>query len=109
MSFILKKIVTNEKINFWNFTNFFTVGVGVILFIPRTVSKHKIQLLPSKVCAIWYLSKERVANPHPLKKFSQNIIKLKKNFWKFFIFFGGGEGWGGSRGNFIHFKNSFTT
>ena len=28
MSFILKKIVANEKINFWNFTNFFTVGVG---------------------------------------------------------------------------------
>ena len=49
-------------------------GVGVILFIPRTVSKHKIQLLPSKVCAIWYLFKERVAKPHPLKKFSQNII-----------------------------------
>ena len=44
-------------------------GVGVILFIPRTVSKHKIQLLPSKVCAIWYLFKERVANPHPLKNF----------------------------------------
>ena len=28
MSFILKKIATNEKINFWNFTIFFTVGVG---------------------------------------------------------------------------------
>ena len=28
MSFILKNIVTNEKINFWNFTNFFKVGVG---------------------------------------------------------------------------------
>ena len=39
-------------------------GVGVILFIPKTVSKHKVQLLPSKVCAILYLSKERVANPH---------------------------------------------
>ena len=39
--------------------------VGVILFIPRTVSKHKRQLLPCKVCAILYLSKERVANPHP--------------------------------------------
>ena len=40
--------------------------------------KHKIQLFPSKVCATLYLFKERVANPHPLKKFSQNIIKLKK-------------------------------
>ena len=28
MSFIFKKIVTNEQINFWNLTNFFTVGVG---------------------------------------------------------------------------------
>ena len=32
-------------------------GVEVILFIPRTVSKHKIHLLPSKVCAIWYMKK----------------------------------------------------
>ena len=40
-------------------------GVGVILFIPRTVSKHKIQLLPSKVCAILYLLNEWVANPPP--------------------------------------------
>ena len=32
--FYLKKIVTNEKINFWNFTNFYTVGVreGVVFF-----------------------------------------------------------------------------
>ena len=41
------------------------VRVGVILFTPRTVSKHKIQLLPSKVCAILYLSNDRVADPHP--------------------------------------------
>ena len=53
-------------------------GVGIILFIPRTVSKHKIQLLPSKVCAILYLLKEKVANPHPLNKFPQNKIRLKK-------------------------------
>ena len=39
-------------------------GVRVILFVPRTVSKHKIQLLPYKVCAILYQSKDRVANPH---------------------------------------------
>ena len=49
------------------FGNFFIFreweGVGVILFIP----KHKVQLLPSKVCAILYLLKEGVANPHPLK------------------------------------------
>ena len=42
------------------------VGVGVILFIPRTVSKHKIQLFPSKVCATLYLSKKRVAHSIPL-------------------------------------------
>ena len=39
--------------------------VGVILFIPRTVSKHKIQLLLWKVFTILYVSKDRVANPHP--------------------------------------------
>ena len=60
-------------------------GIGVILFIPRTVSKYKIQLLPSEVCAILYILKEGVVNPHPLNKFSQNIIKLKKKFWEFFI------------------------
>ena len=59
--------------------------MGVILFIPRTVSKYKIQLLPSEVCAILYILKEVVVNPHPLNKFSQNIIKLKKKFWKFFF------------------------
>ena len=31
------------------------VGGRVIFFIPKTVSKHKIQLLPSKECAILYL------------------------------------------------------
>ena len=65
-------------------------GAGVILFIPRTVSKHKIQLFPSEVCSILYLLKEKVANPHPLKKCSQNKIKFKKNFGKFLIFGGGG-------------------
>ena len=37
------------------FGNFFIFRggeeVGVSLFIPRTVSKYKIQLLPCKVCA----------------------------------------------------------
>ena len=48
--------------------------------------------------------------PTPLKNFSQNIIKLKKNFGNFLIFLeGGGEGWKGGRGNFIHSKNSFKT
>ena len=65
-------------------------GAGVILFIPGTVSKHKIQLFPSEVCSILYLLKEKVANPHPLKKCSQNKIKFKKNFEKFLIFGGGG-------------------
>ena len=86
--------------------------VGVILFIPRTVSKHKIQLLPSKVCAILHLLKGWVANPHPLKQISQNIIKIKKSFWNFFNFWGmrgGVEGVERGRGNFIHFKNSFKT
>ena len=63
----------------------------VILFTSRTVSKHKVQLLTSKVCAILYLLKEEVANPHPLKKMSQNIIKKKKNFGLFLIFW---ERWG---------------
>ena len=53
MSFILKKIVTNEKINFWNFTNFFTVGVGVgeevVFFI---ILQYFKQLLPGKPRAI---------------------------------------------------------
>ena len=40
-------------------------GVGVILFIPRTVSKHKVQLLRSKVCAVSHLLKKKVANPTP--------------------------------------------
>ena len=75
--------------------NFLILGGGkgaeVILFIPRTVSKHKIQLFPSEVCSILYLLKEKVANPHPLKKCSQNKIKLKKNFGKFLIL----GGWGG--------------
>ena len=38
MSFILKNIVTNKKINFWNFINFFKVGVGegvVFYYIKR--------------------------------------------------------------------------
>ena len=53
-----------------NFFQFFLgggEGIGVILFIPRTVSKHKVQLLPSKVCTILHLLKEEVAYPHPLK------------------------------------------
>ena len=51
MSFIYKKIVTNEKINFWNLTNFFTVGVGegVVFFI---ILKYFKQLLRSKPRAI---------------------------------------------------------
>ena len=82
-------------------------GAGVILFIPRTVSKHKIQLFPSEVCSILYLLKEKVANPHSLKKCSQNKIKFEKNFEKFFIFGDGGVGRG--RGNFIYSKNGFKT
>ena len=66
-------------------------GWGGCNFIHSKNSfKYKIQLLPSKVCAILYLFKERVANPHPLNKFPQNKIKFKKNFGKFSIFGGGG-------------------
>ena len=32
-SFLLKYIVTNKKINFWNFTNFFKVGEGVVFLL----------------------------------------------------------------------------
>ena len=49
-------------------------GVGVVLFIPRTVLKHKIQLLPNKVCAILQLIKEKVANPHPECDLIQNYL-----------------------------------
>ena len=41
MSFILKNIVTNEQINFWNFINFFK------------------QLLPSKPRAILHFIKDK--------------------------------------------------
>ena len=85
-------------------------GVKVVLFIPRRVSKHKVQLLPSKVCAIFHLLKEGVANPHPFNKFSQSIFKIKKSFWNFFNFWGmigGVEGVERGRGYFIHSKNSF--
>ena len=62
-SFFSKYIVKKNL----EFFNFLKVRVEVILFIPRTVSKHKVQLLPSKVCAIWYLLNKGVANPNPLK------------------------------------------
>ena len=62
-SFFSKYIVKKNL----EFFNFLKVRVGVILFIPRTVSKHKVQLLPSKVCAILHLLNKEVANPHPLK------------------------------------------
>ena len=78
----LKKFPQNIikiKKSFWKFFNFWGmvgngVGVRVILFIPRTVSKHKIQLLPSKVCPFLYLLKERVANPHPQCDLTQNFL-----------------------------------
>ena len=61
-----KNIIKEKKF----FGNFFIFrgwgGDRVILFISRTVSKYKVQLLPSKVCAILYLLKEGVANPHLL-------------------------------------------
>ena len=103
-----RTIVLNVKvISFWKFFNFSVmrrrVGVGVLLFIPRTVSKHKIQLLSSKLRAILYLSKYRIANPRPLKNFFKNIIR--KVFENFLIF----GGWGGCRDNFVHSKNSFKT
>ena len=49
-------------------------GVVVIFLIPKTVSKHKIQLLPCKFCAFLYLSKERVANPPPERDLIQNYL-----------------------------------
>ena len=61
-------------------------GVGVTLFIPIIVSKHKVQLLPSKVCAILHLLKVGVVNPHSFKEIFSNIIKIKKVFGNFLIF-----------------------
>ena len=43
------------------------IGVGLILFIPRTVLKQNIQFLLREICAIFYLLKDTVAKPHPLK------------------------------------------
>ena len=72
-SFLLKNIVTNKKKVFGSFKIFGEgrgwEGVGVILFNPITVSKHKIQLLTNKPCAILYLLKDRVTNLTPLNKF----------------------------------------
>ena len=51
--------------------------IGVILFIPRAVSKYEVQLLPSKVCAILY---------PPLINFLKISLNLKKIFGNFFIF-----------------------
>ena len=64
------------------------VGKGVVFIILRYLK----QLLPSKPCAILYLLKGKVANPTTLNKFLKNIIKIKKNFDKFFL--GVGEGVG---------------
>ena len=106
MSFILKNIVTNKKINFWNFINFFKVGVGegVVFYYTKRFQTTS----PQHSMRYFVPIKKTVANPHPLKFFFQNIIKLKKNFWKFFNFWGkrDEEGVGG---NFIHSKNSFKT
>ena len=44
-----QNVITNKN-KFSEIFIFF--GVEVILFILRTVTKHKIQLLPNKVCAI---------------------------------------------------------
>ena len=73
MSFILKNIVTNKKINFWNFINFFKVGVGegVVFYYIKDFK----QLLPSKPRTILKFIKDRVANLTPLKKIFKNIIK----------------------------------
>ena len=67
--------------------------VGVILFIPRTVSKHKIQLLPCKVFAILFLSKDRVANLIPECGLIQNYL-TNHNEWKIWTFWERGWFWG---------------
>ena len=71
MSFILKNIVTNEKINFWNFINFFKVGVREDVFY--IIFKYFKQLFPGKPRAIFI--KNRVANPTSLNKIFKNIIE----------------------------------
>ena len=66
MLFLQTKFVKGNKILYKNYFVFF--------FIPRTLSKHKIQLLPSKVCAFLYLSKDRVANPHPKMRLNSKLL-----------------------------------
>ena len=60
--FYFKKYRHNKKINFWNFTNFFKVGVGegVVFFIILKYFKQFI--------------KDKVPNPTLLNKFFKNII-----------------------------------
>ena len=71
----LKKIFSQNivfKKSIWKFLIYWGGGGGKrevegILFIPKTVSKYKIQLLFSEVCTFLYLSKDREANLHPIK------------------------------------------
>ena len=49
----------------------------VVIFIPITVLKHKIQLLPSKVYTILFLSKDKRADPCKLEiKSPYTLLKL---------------------------------
>ena len=50
-SFFLKNIITNKKIIFWKFTNFFKVGVGEEV-VFSIILKYFKQLLPSQSRAI---------------------------------------------------------
>ena len=96
--------VGKVKINFWNFFNIFKLRVGEGLFF--IIFKDLKQLLPRKPCAILYSLKKKISNLPLLNKFFKNIIKIKKFFWKIFLFLGG---WGGGTVNFVHSKNSFKT
>ena len=49
-------------------------GVGVTLFIPRTVSKHKIQLTPAKFALFRTYQKKGLLAPTPECDLTQNYL-----------------------------------
>ena len=56
-------------------------GVGVILFIPRTVLKHKIQLPPAKFALFRTYQKKGQLTPTPECDLTQNYL-TNHNEWK---------------------------
>ena len=66
MGVFFPKYIVKKSLEFFNFLKV-GVGEGVILFIPRTVSKHKRQLLPQQSMCYFAPIKRGGSQPHPLK------------------------------------------